>query len=127
MILAILGSLFNAHFLFIFSLRIIVLAIAFSFSIFLICGKVCSCSAGENYIVMAKRKRFSTDEILSSLRNIRDDVSECEDGESESVTIGGKKFWVFNSKFIPSLIIVPEVIAHPVCAYRIMFIRIDGI
>ena len=44
-----------------------------------------------------------------------------------SVTIGGKKFWVFNSKFIPSLIIVPEVIAHPVCAYRIMFIRIDGI
>ena len=82
-ILAILGSLFNAHFLFIFSLPIIVLAIAFSFSIFLICGKVCSCSAGENYIVMAKRKRFSTDEILSSLRNIRDDVSECEDGESE--------------------------------------------
>ena len=32
---------------------------------------------------MAKRKRFSTDEILSSLRNIRDDVSECEEGESE--------------------------------------------
>ena len=33
---------------------------------------------------MAKRKRFSIDEILSSLRNIRDDVSECEDSESES-------------------------------------------
>ena len=32
---------------------------------------------------MAKRKRFSTDEIPSSLRNIRDDVSECEDSESE--------------------------------------------
>ena len=32
---------------------------------------------------MAKRKRFSNDEILSSLRNIRDDVSECEDSESE--------------------------------------------
>ena len=32
---------------------------------------------------MAKRKRFSTDEILSFLRNIRDDVSECEDSESE--------------------------------------------
>ena len=32
---------------------------------------------------MAKRKRFSTDENLSSLRNIRDDVSECEDSESE--------------------------------------------
>ena len=35
------------------------------------------------YIVMANRKRFSTDEILSSLRNIRDDVSECENSESE--------------------------------------------
>ena len=33
---------------------------------------------------MAKRKRFSIDEILSSLRNIRDDVSECENSESES-------------------------------------------
>ena len=32
---------------------------------------------------MVKRKRFSTDETLSSLRNIRDDVSECEDSESE--------------------------------------------
>ena len=32
---------------------------------------------------MAKTKRFSTDEILSTLRNIRDDVSECEEGESE--------------------------------------------
>ena len=32
---------------------------------------------------MAKRKRFSTDEILSSLCSIRDDVSECEDSESE--------------------------------------------
>ena len=32
---------------------------------------------------MAKRKRFSTDEILSSLRNIRDDVSKREDSESE--------------------------------------------
>ena len=32
---------------------------------------------------MAKRKHNSTDEILSSLRNIRDDVSECEDSESE--------------------------------------------
>ena len=32
---------------------------------------------------MAKRKRFSTDEILSSLCNTRDDVSECEDSESE--------------------------------------------
>ena len=32
---------------------------------------------------MAKWKRFSTDEILSSLRNIRDDVSECENSESE--------------------------------------------
>ena len=32
---------------------------------------------------MAKRKRFSTDEILSPSRNIRDDVSECEDSESE--------------------------------------------
>ena len=32
---------------------------------------------------MAKRKRFSTDEILSFLRNIRDDVSECDDSESE--------------------------------------------
>ena len=32
---------------------------------------------------MAKRKRLNTDKILSSLRNIRDDVSECEDSESE--------------------------------------------
>ena len=32
---------------------------------------------------MAKRKRFSTDKILSSLRYIRDDISECEDSESE--------------------------------------------
>ena len=32
---------------------------------------------------MAKRKRSSTDEILSSLRNNRDDVSECKDSESE--------------------------------------------
>ena len=32
---------------------------------------------------MAKRKRFSSDEIFSSLCNIRDDVSECEDSESE--------------------------------------------
>ena len=43
------------------------------------------------------------------------------------VTIGGKKFWVFNSKFIPSFIFVHEVIAQPVCAYRIMSIRIGGI
>ena len=83
MIVEILGSLSNPHFFFVFSLRTIVLAIAFSFSIFLICGKVYSCSAGENYIVMAKRKRFSTDEILSPLSNFRDDVSECEDSESE--------------------------------------------
>ena len=34
---------------------------------------------------------------------------------------------VFNSKFIPSFIFVHEVIAHPVCAYRIMSIRIGGI
>ena len=32
---------------------------------------------------MAKRKRFSTDEVLSSLSNIRDNVSEWEDSESE--------------------------------------------
>ena len=32
---------------------------------------------------MAKRKRFSTDKNLSSLRNIRDDVSEYEDTESK--------------------------------------------
>ena len=32
---------------------------------------------------MAKRKRFSTDQILSSLRNICGDVSECEDSESK--------------------------------------------
>ena len=44
-----------------------------------------------------------------------------------SVTIGGKKFWVFNSKFIPSFIFVHEVIVHPVCAYRIMSIRVGGI
>ena len=44
-----------------------------------------------------------------------------------SVTIGGKKFWVFNYKFIASFIFVHEVIAHPVCAYRIMSIRIGGI
>ena len=83
MIVAILGSLSNPQFFFVFSHRTIVLAIAFSFSIFLICGQVYSCSAGENYIVMAKRKRFSFDKILSSLRNIRDDVSECDDSESE--------------------------------------------
>ena len=69
------GRLSNPNFFFVFSLRTIVLAIAFSFIIFLICGKVYSCNAEENYIVMAKRKRFSTDEILSSLRGIRDDVS----------------------------------------------------
>ena len=66
-----------------FSLRTIVQAITFLFSIFLLCGKVYSCSAEENYIVMAKRKRFSTDEILSSLRNVCGDVSECEDSESK--------------------------------------------
>ena len=43
------------------------------------------------------------------------------------VTIGGKKFWVFNYKFIASFIFVHEVIAYPVCAYRIMSIRIGGI
>ena len=43
------------------------------------------------------------------------------------MTIGGKKFWVFNYKFIASFIFVHEVIAHPVCAYRIMSIRIGGI
>ena len=32
---------------------------------------------------MVKKKRFSTDKIFSSLRNICDDVSECEDSESE--------------------------------------------
>ena len=32
---------------------------------------------------MAKRKCFSIDEILSSLCNIRDDVSECEDSDSQ--------------------------------------------
>ena len=75
-IVAILGSLSNPQFFFVFSHRTIVLAIAFSFSIFLICSKVYSCSAEENYIVMGKRKSFS-------LRNILDDVSECEDSESE--------------------------------------------
>jgi len=33
---------------------------------------------------MAKRRCFTTDDILSSLRNIPDDVSECEDSGSES-------------------------------------------
>ena len=83
MIVAILGSLSNPHFFFVFSPCIIVLAIAFSFSIFLICRKVYCCSSGKNYIVMAKRQRFRTDKILLSLRNIRDDVSECEGNESE--------------------------------------------
>ena len=83
MIVAIFGSLSNPHFFFVVSLRTIVLAIAVSFTIFLICGKVYSCSAGENYIVMAKKKSFSAEEILLCLRNIRDDVSECEDSESE--------------------------------------------
>ena len=32
---------------------------------------------------MVKRKWFSTDEILSYLRNIPDDVSECEDSGLE--------------------------------------------
>ena len=83
MTVGILGSLSNPYFFFVFFLQTIVLAIAFSFSIFLIFGKVYSCSTGENYIVMAKRKRFSTDRILSFLRSVRDDVSECEDSESE--------------------------------------------
>ena len=47
--------------------------------------------------------------------------------EYQPVTIGGKKFWVFNSKFISSFIFVHELIAHPVCAYKIMSIRIGGI
>ena len=44
-----------------------------------------------------------------------------------AVTIDGKKFSVFNYKFIASFIFVHEVIVHPVCAYRIMSIRIGGI
>ena len=83
MIVAILGCFSNSHSFFDFFLRTILLAVALSFGIFLFCGKVYSCSAGENYIVMEKRKRFSTDQILISLRNIRDNVFECEDSESE--------------------------------------------
>ena len=55
---------------------------------------------------------------------IADDVIACD---LWSVTIGGKKFWVFNYKFMPLFIFVYEVIAHPVCAHTIMSIRRGGI